>query len=82
MMDTHTKLINALTEWDRRNAKRKGYNPYALPQYFQAVAAAEEDISTGVSLRQALVNHFCGRGLDVCLKAVGLPASTRQEQMG
>ena len=35
-MTMHAKLIHELTALDRRESTKRGYNPYALPQYFQA----------------------------------------------
>ena len=32
----HDKLISELTQLDQRQSKRRGWNPYALPQYFTA----------------------------------------------
>lgn len=48
-MNLHTKLIHLLTELDQKQSKRKGYNPYALPQYF----AAAEDVTDAESFAKA-----------------------------
>jgi hypothetical protein len=81
MLSTHDKLLHAVTEYDRRQSTRKGYNRWALPQYLGAInESIMPDIENGASLRQALVSHLNGRLLDVCLKAVGEPPSTREEQ--
>ena len=49
------KLMHAVTEYDRKQSTRKGYNPYALPQYFAAVNDALADIAAGTSPRAALL---------------------------
>lgn len=81
-MDSHLhfKLVHAVTEYDRRQSTRRGYNRWALPQYLGACTSAEEDIAAGKPVRAALVSNFCGRLLDVVLKAVGEPKSTDLEQ--
>jgi hypothetical protein len=81
-MDIHTrhKLSHAVTEYDRKQSTRKGYNMYALSLYLGAVQNAETEADAGIDLRKALVHNFTGRLLDVVLTAVGLPKSTDQEQ--
>lgn len=73
-------LTHAVTQYDRKQEGKRGYNRYALPQYLAAVHSVEEQVSKGASRRCAIVSNFCGRLLDVCLKAVGEPVSTREEQ--
>jgi hypothetical protein len=75
------KLVMAVSAYDRRQAAKPGYNRYALPQYMGAVQQVEEELEAGTPLRQAIVKNFCGRLLDACLRAVGEPISTREEQM-
>ena len=36
-MKLELKLISLVTQWDTKQCMEKGYNPYALGQYFQAV---------------------------------------------
>lgn len=81
-MNTHDKLIHALTDYDRKQSTKRGYNMYALSHYMEAVHNIDADLAAGADLRAALCAAFCGRLLDVCLKAVGLPKSVREEQMG
>jgi len=78
--DQKRKLVHALTQYDAKAEKRKGYNPYALPQYFHAMDAAAEEVRDGRTLREALMAYFTGHLLDVALKAVGEAPSTDQEQ--
>jgi hypothetical protein len=75
-----TQLSHALTAYDRRQSSRRGYNPYALAHYFGALHEALAEIETGTTVRATLVGHFCGRLLDVALRAAGEPPSTDAEQ--
>ena len=64
------KLVHAATEYDRKQEGKRGYNIYALSQYFDAIDRAIADHESGKTIRQALVNNFCDRILDHLLKAV------------
>jgi hypothetical protein len=80
-------LAHAVTEYDRKQKDRADackdtYNPYALPQYLAGVINAVERINAGADLREAVKGSFHGRLLDVCLKALGLPAASRNELRG
>lgn len=74
-------LSHAVTQYDRKQSTRKGYNPYALPQYLMAVDRVHNAVNCGSTRRDALVENFNGRLLDVCLKALNMEPSTRDEQM-
>jgi hypothetical protein len=74
------RLIMAASEYDRKQSTRKGHNPYALPQYFQAIDSAMNEFEAGQTIRKSLVSHFNGRLLDILLTTVGEPKSTDQEQ--
>ena len=76
------KLLSAVTEHDRKNSTKKGYNPYALAHYLIAVDNCRDLCSDGMGLRQAIVKSFCGRLMDCCLRAVGEKISTKEEQRG
>lgn len=80
MDDLHYTLVHAVTEYDRKQQGKRGYNIWALPQYLGAVETAEQRIAEGKTTREALVASFCGRLLDVVLKSVGEAKSTREEQ--
>jgi hypothetical protein len=81
-------LLSAITAYDQRQARGKFYNPYALPQYADALTRAMAAFNGGLdralepdaAMRSALVSCFTGRLLDVVLKAVNLPKSTDREQ--
>lgn len=76
----------------RAKGKRGYHNIWALPQYIAAVNDAltyatprgefgpDGEPGGGMTLRAALCEAFNGRLLDACLKAVGEPVSTREEQ--
>lgn len=74
------KLTHAVTDYDRKQSTRKGYNAYALSHYLGACQEAMTRIEAGIPIRQALCHHFCGLLLDKVLKAVGEPKSTDSEQ--
>lgn len=76
----HTRLVHALTRYDRQQESKRGYNPYALGLYLEGVKKVEEATEFhGVDLRSALVSAFSDRLLDVVLKACGLPKATQDE---
>jgi hypothetical protein len=82
-MDLHYTLLHAVTEYDRKQSTRPGYNRYALAHYLGAInERIEPAIAAGSTVRAALVSNLSGRLLDVCLKSVGEPVSTREEQRG
>lgn len=76
------KLLTALTQYDIRESKKRFHNPYALGHYMTALDNTMQLIEAGRTPRRALVGTFCGRLLDVCLKAIGEEKSTPEEQRG
>ena len=75
----HTKLLNAVTEYDRKQLGKKSYNPYALGHYAAALQNVRDDMESGKTLRQALLKNFNGRLLSVVLKSVGEKDFTKDE---
>lgn len=71
-MNERTRIAMALTTYDERARKRKGWNSYALPQYFGALERADEAVKAGATWRDALRDEFCGRILDVAGKALDI----------
>jgi hypothetical protein len=69
-MKIKDKLISAATQFDARNSKRRGWNPYALPQYFAAIDSVCADIEGGLNVETAIRKHTDDRFCDVLLKAV------------
>jgi hypothetical protein len=82
MRDLSSTLAHVVTEYDRQQSSKRGYNIYALAQYLGAADDAIALTVQGVELRAALLRSFNGRLLDRCLKACGLPTSTPAEQRG
>lgn len=75
-----TKLVHAATEYDRKESRKKGYNRYALGQYFMAIDnAAELMAEEGESLRSAIIRSFNGRLCDHLLRATNCQIMTDSE---
>lgn len=74
------KLVHAVTEYDRKQSTKPGYNMYALPQYLRSI---QENVIpaliSGKSIRQAILSGFNGRLATAALKSVGEPAITKEE---
>ena len=78
----HAKILNALTKYDEKQSRRKFYNSYAFGQYCGALQNTQRHCDNGVHIRDALLNCFCGRLLDVVLKSVGMSIATASEHRG
>jgi hypothetical protein len=78
-MTIHDKMIHAVTDYDRKESTKRGYNIYALAMYIGRVHDVEADMEKGLPIRVALLRAFNGRLLDAVLKAVGEPKFTRDE---
>ena len=78
----HAKLFNAVTEFDRKQAKKLFYNRYALGHYCAALERVNEAMDAGASLREAILANFLGRLLSAVLKAAGEPDFTIDEKRG
>jgi hypothetical protein len=81
-MDIRSKLIHGLTQYDMRQSKRKGYNPYALAQYLTRIDEIMDDIAAGATPRAAIIAAFTDRLQDAALKAIGEPKGTDAECRG
>lgn len=68
------RLINAATEYDRKQVGKRGYNRFALPQYLARVDAVCEAIAEGADVQTELGRGFNGRLLTCLAKAVGVEA--------
>jgi hypothetical protein len=80
--EIEARLIQALTAYDRKQSTRRGYNPYALGQYFERVENIMRDIAGGATPRQAIIAGFTGRLQDAALRAIGEPIAGDAEQVG
>lgn len=81
-MNIHKTLVHVLTEYDRKQSKKKSYNYNALGLYFQRLEDVEKDIAAGADVRAAIVAGFSGRLADTCLRSLGLPITTKEEAFG
>lgn len=81
-MNTKDILISAVTQYDRKQSAKRGYNPYALGIYFARVDDIMRDIEAGADVRAAIVAGFTGRLADHCLRALKLPITTKEEAFG
>ena len=80
-MDTRSKMVHAVTEYDRKQSAKRSYSIYALGHYLTAIDETCRDIAEQhISIRAALASHFTGRLLDVVLKSVGEPKFTEDER--
>ena len=82
--DVRTRLVNAATQYDIRQSKRPGHNPYALAQYFQAIESLCSSIDpdngpTAGQIRTCILHWFSGRLADAMLKAVMQEKATKEE---
>jgi len=82
MMTTKDKLISAVTQYDRKQSSKRGYNFYALPQYMARVDLICNDIAAGAGESDAIKAGFDGRLADACLRALGLPITTDLDSRG
>jgi hypothetical protein len=78
-MNIKDKLISALTAYDAKQAKKKGYNQWALPQYFERADQIWMDICAGADVRSAIIAGFNGPLVDYCLRSLGLAVTTPEE---
>lgn len=80
-MTAKDKLIHALTQYDVKQSKKRGYNPYALGIYFQRIDEVCADVERGADIRKAINAGFSGRLADCALRALGLPITTEAESI-
>lgn len=83
----HVALVSALTAYDareeakaRRSKYRNQHSHYALAHYLGGLERAEAQVQSGVDLRVALSDCFCGRLLDFVLRAIGEPKLSEEER--
>lgn len=75
------RMFNAVTEWDKKQSTKKGYNVFALGHYARALTNIDELMEDEkLSLREAIIRSFCGRLRDVVLKSVGQLPAEKSEQ--
>lgn len=67
----HLRLVNAVTTYDRKQTGKRGFNPYALPQYLERAEEICADVAAGASVKAAICAGFTGPLRTACLRAVG-----------
>lgn len=78
-MTDHDRIVHALSEWDRRQAKRDRYhNPRFLGIALVALRGAEEE-SPAIATRDLILRTLTGRCADFVLRSLGLETMTIQE---
>lgn len=73
-------LVHAATQYDIRQSRKWGYNPYALGQYLMRIDEVCNDIERGAPPREALLRAFSDRLLDTLLRAIGEPKHEKAEK--
>jgi hypothetical protein len=73
------RLIQAVTDYDRKESTKRGWSMYALGHYFRAIRQVADEMEAGTAPRKALVANLTGRLLDTCLKVIGESPATREE---
>ncbi len=69
---TRVRLVNILTDYDRRQSSKRGYNRYALGHYLRGVSEVAEAMQAGKPLAEALKAAFCGSLLRHVARKLGV----------
>lgn len=78
-LDTlRTKLVSAVTDYDKKQSKKTSYNPHALSQYIESVDEVMKLLKKGkgISLENAIKEIFTDQLADACLKVIDNPDDT------
>jgi hypothetical protein len=73
------KLAHVVTEHDRKQSTKRGYNVHALGIMLDAVHNIERELAIGYALRSCILNNVCGRLANQMLHAVGEPKQDDSE---
>lgn len=65
-LETH--LAHAVTRYDRMQDGKKGYNPNALGIYLMRAGFVVEEVTSGITLQEALNENFNDRLRDFVIK--------------
>ena len=76
----HARMLSAITAYDAKQSKRKGYNPYGGAIMLRAMQSALDEMREGTDTRKAILAHFNGRLCDAILRACGLSEQTSTER--
>jgi hypothetical protein len=72
-------ILSAVTDWDRKQSTKPGYNMYALSHYCKALQRVALYAEKGYDLRSAVITCFKDRLCDHILKALKLDKMTIEE---
>ena len=72
-------ILNAVTEWDRKQSTKPGYNIYALAHYCKAIQRVALYAEKGYPLRASVITCFKDRLCDHILKALKIEKMTKEE---
>lgn len=75
MLSNRSKLVFALTEWDRNQSARKGHNPHFIGIALGAIESAPDDLD----VRETILARFNGRLVPFLLSRMGEPPLTEAE---
>ncbi len=66
-------MAHAVTVWDRKQSTKRGYNVYALGQYFTAIEEVCKDLEHNPNqlTREAIARQFNDRLRDHILRSLG-----------
>jgi hypothetical protein len=69
----HSRLASAVTQYDIKQERRRGYNKWALPQYLQAVDRTVTAVGRdGLTVERAILENFNGRLAHWLFRAIGM----------
>lgn len=57
----HIRLDSAVTQWDARQSKKRGYNPFALGIYLERVESVVKLVRQGMPVPDAIDRNFNDR---------------------
>jgi hypothetical protein len=68
--DLYLTLAHAVTAYDRKQEGKRGYNPYALPQYLARCEDIAREVAGGADLGQTLNHNLLDRLRDYVARAL------------
>ena len=72
LRDIRARLLLILTNYDKRQSNKRGYNPYALGHYCRGIGEVCEALDNGEAIESALKKSFCGSLLRHIAKKLGV----------
>lgn len=69
---SRSNCVDALTRYDIQQSAKRGYNRYALAQYFAALDSVVSEVEDGRLPFDAVNDYFCDRVRDIVWKAWNL----------